>query len=180
MIAARPTGPAPNDGDDVALLDRAVEHADLVAGRQDVAEHRALFGAHALGERNEAVVGEGDSYVLGLRAVDEMAEDPADAAERLAMRGQAGFAVVALMHLLMQEMMTRSPTLTFEQSGPTSVTTPTPSWPRIRPSFHGGDVTLEDVQVGSADRRRLDLDDRVGRLMDGRLATSSHDLLPGP
>jgi hypothetical protein len=41
--------------------------------------------------------------------------------------------------------------------------------------FHGGDVALEEVQIGSADGGGLDLDDRVGRLMDGRL----RDVVPG-
>ena len=44
-----------------------------------------------------------------------------------------------------------------------------------RPGLHLGDVALEDVQVGSADRRRVDADDRVRRLLDARI----RDLVPG-
>ncbi len=55
----------------------------------------ACSGADALGQRDEAVVGEGHADELGLRAVNEVAEDPADAAEGLAVGGQAGLAVVA-------------------------------------------------------------------------------------
>src|SRR3546814_5178848 len=46
------------------------------------------------------------------------------------------------MHLLMHDTMTRSPTLTLPTSEPTSVTTPTPSWPRMRPSVTAGTSPL--------------------------------------
>jgi hypothetical protein len=42
----------------------------------------------------------------------------------------------------MHETMTRSPTLAVVHSGPTCVTTPTPSWPRIRPSVTAGTSLL--------------------------------------
>ena len=35
-----------------------------------------------------------------------------------------------------------------------------------RPGSHVGHVALEDVQIGAADRRRVDADDRVRRLLD--------------
>ena len=38
----------------------------------------------------------------------------------------------------MQEISTRSPTSIVETAGPISVTVPTPSWPRMRPSATAG------------------------------------------
>ena len=44
----------------------------------------------------------------------------------------------------------------------------------------GGHVALEDVQIGSADRRLDDLDDGVGRRGDLRLGTIFEGRLSGP
>lgn len=41
-----------------------------------------------------------------------------------------------------------------------------PNW---LPFLHRRNVAFEDVQIGAADRRRLDLDDRVRRLLDPRI-----------
>ena len=41
----------------------------------------------------------------------------------------------------------------------------------MRPGWQVGDVALEDVQIGAADRRLGDLDDRVGGRRDVRLGT---------
>ena len=71
-------------GDDVARLHTSVEHADLVAGREDVGQHQHLFvadpGGHAIGGR----VRERHPDLLGLRAVDEVAQDPSATADALA------------------------------------------------------------------------------------------------
>ena len=85
-------GARAHDGDDVARLHMAVEHADLVAGGEDVGEHQDLFVGHAGGDRIRGVVGERHPHELGLRAVDEVAEDPATAADALPV---AGFAAEA-------------------------------------------------------------------------------------
>ena len=86
----------------------------------------------------------------------------------------------SVMHLLMQEMMTRSPTLTFVQPGPTSVTMPTPSWPRMRPSSTVGTSPLRMCrsvpQMVVASTLTIA---SVGSWMAGS-GTSSQDLLPGP
>ena len=73
-----------DDGDDIAGLHLAVEDADLVAGGQDVGQHQDLLVGHAGGHRVGRRVGERDAHVLGLRAVDLVAEDPAAATEALA------------------------------------------------------------------------------------------------
>ena len=84
MMAASPIGPAPTTATTSPGLHRAVEDADLVAGGQDVGQHQDLLvgdaGRHRVGRR----VGERDPDVLGLGAVDLVAEDPAAAAEALA------------------------------------------------------------------------------------------------
>ena len=69
-MADRPIGSGADDGDDVAGLDHAVEHADLVAGRQDVGEHQNVLVGDAGGHRVRRRVGERDPHVLGLGAVD--------------------------------------------------------------------------------------------------------------
>ena len=46
------------------------------------------------------------------------------------------------MHVVTQETITRSPTFTSVHTGPTPVTTPTPSCPRIRPSVTAGTSPL--------------------------------------
>src|SRR3954470_23619387 len=84
------------------------------------------------------------------------------------------------MHLLTHEMMTRSPTLTLVHSGPTSVTTPTPSCPRIRPGSTAGTSPLRmcrsvpQIVVVSA----LTITS-VGSWMHGS-PTLSQDRCPGP
>ncbi len=71
-------------GDDVAGLHVAVEDADFVAGGKDVGEHQDLLVVDAVGDRIRGGVGEGDTDVLGLGAVDLVTEDPTATAEALA------------------------------------------------------------------------------------------------
>ena len=84
MIAARPIGPAPTTGDDIAGAHLAVEDSDLVAGRQDVGQHQDSLVADAGGDRVGRQVGERHSHELSLCAIDLVAEDPAAATEALA------------------------------------------------------------------------------------------------
>ena len=72
-----------DDGDHVTGLDPAVADPDLEAGGQDVGEHHGGIVGDALGHLVEGVVRERDPHVLRLGAVDEVAEDPADAAGAL-------------------------------------------------------------------------------------------------
>ena len=67
-----------DDGDGRAGRDLAVEHAALEARRERVADHDERVLAHALDvARVEARVRVRDADVLGLGAVDRVAEDPA-------------------------------------------------------------------------------------------------------
>ena len=52
--------------------------------------------------------------------------------------------------------------------------------PEDAPVGHGGDVALQDVQVGPADGGGVDLDHHVRRFLDRASGTSSQALLPGP
>ena len=61
----------------------AVEDTHFVRGRQNVSQHEDLLVADALGHRVRRRVGEGYANQFGLGAVDEVAEDPAAAAEAL-------------------------------------------------------------------------------------------------
>ena len=84
VMADSPTGPAPTTATVSPGCDLAVEDPDLVAGRQDVGQHQDLLVAHPLGHRVGRGVGEGNPDVLGLGAVDHVAEDPAAPAQALA------------------------------------------------------------------------------------------------
>ena len=80
MIAARPIGPAPTIATVSPGVDASVEDADLVGRRQDVGEEEHLLVAEALRHLVDRGVGERHACVLGLEAVDQVAEDPAAAA----------------------------------------------------------------------------------------------------
>ena len=75
----------------------------------------------------------------------------------------------------MQEMMTRSPTFRLVTEEPTSVIVPTPSWPRYPALGHGGNIPLEDMEIGAADRGGVHLDDHVAGILDLRVG----DVRPG-
>ena len=80
----QPDRPGADDRDGVAGRDHAVEHADLEGGRKDVGEEQHLLVAQLVGDLVDRVVGERHACVLGLQAVDQVAEDPAAATEALA------------------------------------------------------------------------------------------------
>ena len=59
--------------------DPAVAHPDLETGGQDVGQHDCGLVGHTVGQLVQGVLGEGPRHVIGLGAVDEVAQDPADA-----------------------------------------------------------------------------------------------------
>ena len=69
--------PGAHDGDHVARPDAAGQHADLVAGGQDVGQHQHASSDTPSGIRIGGRVGVGDADVLGLGSVDAVAEHPA-------------------------------------------------------------------------------------------------------
>src|SRR6478672_725580 len=83
----QPDGSGTDDRDDICRTHRSVEHADLVGGWQDIGQHQHLLVADAVGNLVRRTVGERYPDVFGLRAVDQVAEDPATAAQALAVCG---------------------------------------------------------------------------------------------
>ena len=177
VIADRPTGPGPDDGDDIAGAHAAGQHADLVAGRQDVGQHEDFLVAYPVGDPERGGVGVRHPDVLGLGAVDLVAEDPAaalqalpvarltaepaapagaDAGDQHAVAGaEAAHAVADLL------------------DGPDGLVAQDPAL------AHRGHVALEDVQVGPADGDRVDPHDDVAVVGDLRVGHLFPGLLTG-
>ena len=149
-----------DDGDDVAGLHGAVEHADLVAGRQDVGEHQDLLVGDAGGHRVGRGVGERDPHVLGLGAVDRVAEDPAAAAEALAVAALPAEAAGAAGGDARDEHPVAD--LDVLHAGADRLDGADGLVAEDAPVGHGRDVALQDVQVGAADRDGVDPHDGVG------------------
>ena len=163
-----------DDGDDVAGPDLTVEHAHLVARREDVGEHQQLLVAHTVRSEVGRRVGERNADVLGLRAVDLVTEDPASATEALPVHafaavaaGAAGgdarhqHAIAGLAGLdARPDRLDRADRLVAEDP----------------PGRDRWDITLENVQVGAADRHRIDANDGVGVIDNVGFGTSSHVL----
>ena len=82
-----------DNGDNIGRSHRAVEHPHLVRGGQDIGEHDHLFVGDPVGHLVGGVVRERDPHIVGLGAVDEVAEDPPTAAQALpvtALLGNSG------------------------------------------------------------------------------------------
>ena len=156
-----------DDGDGVARLDLAVLHADLEAGREDVRQQQRGLVGDVLRQPVERVVGERDADHLGLGAVDEVAEDPADADRALvgqAVRRVAAAAVGAGTARAdagdddpVADRVVADGRADLDDRADSLV----PEDPALG---HGGHVALEDVQVGPADRGGVDPHDRVAGL----------------
>jgi hypothetical protein len=69
--------PGADHSDDVAGLHRAVEDTHFVAGGQDVGQHEQVFVADPVRRPVGGVLREGNPHILGLGAVDQVAEHPA-------------------------------------------------------------------------------------------------------
>jgi hypothetical protein len=189
MIRRQPDRAAADDRDHVTGPHTAVQHPDLVAGGQDVSQHEDVLvgdpGWYGVG----GGVRERHPDILGLRAVDLVAQDPPAAPEALARvtfaaepagpaRGDAGD----------QDTVPGADRLdpgAHGLDGPYSLMTEDPA------VGHRRNVSLEDVQVRAADRDGVDADDRVGvgddlwlgHVFPGLLAGAvidkrSHDHLP--
>ena len=79
-------------------------------------------------------------------------------------------------HEVMHETSTRSPGAIVVTAGADLDDRADGLVPEDRAGLHLGDVALEDVQIGAADRGRVDPDDRVRRLENRRVGHG----LPGP
>ena len=112
-------------GDRVAGLHTTVQDADFVWRGQDVSQHEDLLVTGTLGHLVGRGVGEGHPDVLRLRAVDEMAEDPAAPAKALAVAAVSTVAAAPAGADARDE--TRSPGTTLVTAEPTASTVPTAS-----------------------------------------------------
>jgi len=156
-----------DDGDDISGGDVAVLHADLKAGGQDVAEQHAVFIGDAWVQLVEGRLGEWNAYEVGLRAIDQVTEDPADTTGAFvgeAMRIESLLAELAMSagadagdHDPVADGQIRDRAAELGDHTHTFVTEDA-AW------CHGGDVAL-----GAADRGGLDLHDGIGRLENHRI-----------
>ena len=155
-----------HDRHGAARRNLAVEHAALEAGRQDVAEHHQRFFVGAVGDRIEAVVRVGNADELGLGAVDCVAEDPtAGRAVRKHLLA-AIFAFAAGANAGNQNMVSR---IERSHGRPNFLDDADALMAKNAAGLASRDVAFKDVQVGAANRRFGDFDDRVGRRRDVRL-----------
>ena len=156
-----------DDRDRVARCDVPVEHADLVRGREDVGEEQDLLVAQLCRHLVEGGVGERDARELGLDAVDGVAEDPAATADAEAVVAFLAEAAASARGDARDEYAVAFRQCGYRGPGLDDEADRLVAEDRAR--SHLGHVALEDVQIGAADRRARDLDDRVGRSFDLRV-----------
>src|SRR5580700_6584096 len=146
-------------GDEITRADVAVEHADLVAGGEDIGQHEGLLVAEAAGYAVGGGVGERDADVLGLGAIDLVAEDPAAGAQALPVAAfaaePAGPAGADAGDQRAVTARQRVHAVTDLDDRPDGLVAEDPAL------VHRGHVALEDVQVGTADGGRVDPHDGV-------------------
>ena len=166
-----------DDGDDIAGTHAAGQHADLVAGRQDVGQHESFLVAHPVGDPERGGVGVRHPDVLGLRAVDLVAEDPAAALQALPVARLAAVpAASAGADAGDQNTVAGAQTahaVAGLLDGPDGLVAQDPAL------ADRGHVALEDVQVGPADGGRVDPHDDVAVVGDLRVRHLFPGLLTG-
>ena len=132
------------------------------------------------GDRVQRGVGVRHPDGLGLGAVDQVAEDPADPADGLAVRRHALLAVLAAA--------------AFRDGRDQHAVTDPEALDRVTHLSDGadrlvaedaalgdrGDIALENVQVGAANRGGIDPHHHVGRFLNRRVRNLFPRLLPGP
>ncbi len=149
----QPDGAGAHHGDYVPRLDLTVAHANLVAGREDVGQHQDLLVARPDGARVGGRVGERNSDQLGLCAVDRVAEDPAAAAEALPVGALAAVpAAAAGGDAGHEDAVADSDAL---HAGPDGLDGADGFMAEDAAVDDGGNVALEDVEVGAADGGRV-------------------------
>ena len=166
-----------DDRHGAARRNLAVEHAALEAGRQDVAEHDQRFFVGAVGNGIEAGVRVGmrtnSAWVPSI--VLPRIQPPVVQCEYICLRQYSH-----LPQALTQEIRTRSPALNAVTADSNLVDDADALVSENAAGLARRDVALEDVQVGAADRRFGDLDDRVGGRRDARLGTVFEGFLARP
>ncbi len=159
-----PDGAGADHDDRVARLDLPVEHTHLIGGGEDVGQHEDLLVGRAVGYPERGGVGERHANVLGLGAVDRVAEDPAAAGLALPVAGLAAEpacparADAGDQHTVARRE--RTDAVADLVDGPDRLVTQNPAVAHLR------QVALENVQVGTADRGRIHLHDNVAVIGD--------------
>jgi hypothetical protein len=170
----QPDRAGPDDRDRVARFDASVEHADLGRGREDVGEEQHLLVRELVRHLVDGGVGERDAGELGLQPVDQVTEDPASAAGAepvaafLAEPAPAARRDAGDEHAV-SRLQRRDGAAGLHNSPHGLVA-------EDRARQHLRHVSLEDVEVGATDRRRVNPHDRIGRVLDCRVG----HILPGP
>src|SRR6185312_9328710 len=166
--------PGAHDRHHVAGPHAAGQHAHLVAGGEDVGQHEDRLVAHAVGDPVGRGVGVRDADVLGLGAVDAVAEDPAAAFRALPVASlaaeSAGSAPADAGDEHPVSRRQAVDVVTDLVDGAHGFVAEDPA------RTHLGHVAGQDVQVGAADRGRVDSNDHVAFVGDLRVG----DFLPGP
>ena len=180
IIAARPTGPAPttatvSPGPTPPFCTPISKPVGRMSARNSTCSSR-----DALGHEVDRRLGVGDARVLGLHAVDQVAEDPADPADRLAVGGHPALARPAAAARGDRGDEHAVALLQAADRGAGLDHRPDRLVAEDAALGHRRHVPLEDVQVGAADRRRVDLDDDVRRLADARVVGRLPRPLAGP
>jgi hypothetical protein len=155
-------------------LHSAVQHSDLERGWKDVGEEEDVLVRQLVRNLVDRRVRERNAGELGLQPIDQVAEDPPSAAHAEAVAAlPAETAATARGDARDEHAVAgaqRGHRAAGLEDGSDSLVA------EDRPGCHLGDVALENVKVGAANRGGVDADDRVRRLLDLRL----RDLFPGP
>ena len=166
-------GAGTDDRHGVAGLDAAVEDAALERGREDVGEKEHLLVRQLVRHLVDGRVCERHARVLGLKAVDQVAEDPATSARAESVTSLLAEAAAPARRDARDEdtvaLHERRDRAADGDDGTDRLVA------EDRPRLHLGHIALEDVQIGPADGGRVDPDDRVCRIDDGGVG----NVLPG-
>ena len=158
---AQPDRTLGEDDDRVADLD-AARFGAAEAGRRDVGEEDDLLVGHAVRDRREVGLGRRDEEVLGLRAVDRVAEAPAaEGLEALAVTALAEVARQAGATLAARRDRADEDALADLVAGDAGAELFDDADRLVADDQARSDrvLALQDVDVGAADRRRGDADD---------------------
>jgi hypothetical protein len=167
-----------HDGHGIARTHAAVLDAYLERGRKDVGQEKNLLVGQSRGNFVKRVVRKRDTCVFGLKAVDEVAEDPATAACALAIAGLLAEPAAAARgdagnQDVVSDLKLGDAGACLDNGAHRFVAEDGPWLARRH-------VTFEDVKVASANRGGVDLDDGVGRRLDGRVGYGVPGPLSGP
>src|ERR1700686_2122007 len=161
-------------GHGVARPHAAVLDAYLERGRKDVGQEKNLLIGESRWNLVKRVVRKRDTRVFGLKAVDQVTEDPSTAACALAVAGLLADPAAATRgdagnQDVVADLEVGDAGTGLDNCAHSLVT-------KNRARLYGRHIALEEVKVGAADGGGVDLDDGVGRRLNGRVGYG----VPGP